>query len=125
VDALLPLLFLAGVGVPAAAYLLMWLGLVDWGARERARLWREAARAAGLSNLEESRGTLAGSAGPLRVRLSRYGSGDVYGTRITISGSGLPENLTVRPEGAGSLLESVRGVREIEIGHDTFDSAAA
>jgi hypothetical protein len=124
VDALLPLLALAAVGIPAAAFLLTQLGLLDWGARERARLWREAARAVGLSDVEESRGTLAGRAGSLRVRLSRYGSADVHGTRITISGPGLPADLTVRPEGAGTLLRSARGVREIEIGHDTFDSAA-
>jgi len=124
VDAFLPLLVLAALGVPAALSVLSAMGLLDWGARTRARLWREAARAAGLSGVEESHGTLAGWSGPLRVRLSTYGSGRVYGTRITVSGSGLPAGLTVRPEGAGTVLQSVRGVHEIEIGHDTFDSAA-
>jgi HEAT repeat protein len=123
-DAVLPLLVIAAFAVPAVLEGLSAMGLIDWGARARVRLWREAARAASLSGVEESRGTLAGWSGPLRVRLSTYGSGRVHGTRITVSGSGLPAGLTVRPEGAGTVLQSVRGVREIEIGHDTFDSAA-
>jgi hypothetical protein len=90
----------------------------------RAKAWREAARAAGLSEVVESRHALEGRAGPLRVRLSRYASGAVFGTRITVSGPGLPADLTVRPEGADRLFRNVRGVREIEIGHDTFDAAA-
>ncbi|HSD67827.1 MAG TPA: hypothetical protein VLF95_14060 [Vicinamibacteria bacterium] len=121
-DVLLPLLVGGAIGLPGAVYLLAHLA--GGVARERARLWREAARAAGLSSVEESPGTLAGRAGPLEVRLSRHGSGSVRGTRIAISGPGLPADLTVRPEGAGTLLQSVRGVREIEVGHDTFDRAA-
>ena len=123
-DPLLSLLAFGMVGIPAAVYLLMQLGLVDWGGRERVRIWREAARAAGLSDVEESQGTLTGGTGSLRVRLSRYGVGDVHGTRITVSGPGLAGDLTVRPEGARDLLRTVRGAREIEIGHDTFDGAA-
>ena len=123
-DPLLSLLAFGVVGIPAAAYLLMQLGLVDWGGRERVRIWREVARAAGLSDVEESRGTLTGRTGSLRVGLSRYGVGDVHGTRITVSGPGLAGDLTVRPEGARDLLRTVRGAREIEIGHDTFDGAA-
>ena len=123
-DPLLSLLAFGMVGIPAAVYLLMQLGLVDWGGRERVRIWREAARAAGLSDVEESQGTLTGGTGSLRVRLSRYGVGDVHGTRITVSGPGLAGDLTVRPEGASTLLRTVRGAREIEIGHDTFDGAA-
>jgi len=122
VDVLLPLLVGGAIGLPAAVYLLAHLAGGE--ARERARLWREAARAAGLSNVEESPGTLGGRAGPLEVRLSRHGSGSVRGTRIAISGPSLPADLTVRPEGAGTRLQSVRGVREIEVGHDTFDRAA-
>jgi HEAT repeat protein len=124
VEALISVFALAAVAVPAAFYLLRTTGLIDWGARTRERLWREAARATGLSDVEESRTTFAGRAGPLRVQLSRYGSGEEYGTRITVSGPALPADLTVRPEGAATALQSLRGAREIEIGHDAFDSAA-
>jgi HEAT repeat protein len=122
-DLLLPVLLVA-LGVPLTLQVLTAMGLIHWGGRARARLWREAARVAGLSNVEESRGALAGRAGPLRVQMSSYGSHPVYGTRITVSGPGLPSDFTVHPEGAGSLLRAVRGVREIEIGHDSFDAAA-
>jgi HEAT repeat protein len=124
VDVLLQAFVAAVFGLPATLYALTALGVIRWGARERARQWRAAARAAGLSNVEESPGTLAGRAGPLEVRLSRHGSGSVRGTRIAISGPGVPTDLTVRPEGAVTLLQSVRGLREIEVGHDTFDAAA-
>jgi HEAT repeat protein len=123
VDILLPVI-VGGLGVAFTLNLLTQMGLIRWGARARARLRRAAARAAGLTDVEESRGALAGRAGPLRVRLSNYGAGSVYGTRITVSGPGLPADFTVRPEGADTLFQSVRGVREIEIGHDTFDAAA-
>jgi hypothetical protein len=123
-DVLLLALLVAVVGVPFTLHVLTVMGLIHWGARARARQWREAAQAAGLSGVEESRGALVGEAGPLRVRLSSYGSGAVYGTRITVSGPGLPADLTVRPEGTDTVFQSVRGVREIEIGHDTFDAAA-
>ena len=123
-DVLLPAFLVALVGVPLTLQVLTAMGVIHWGARARARQWREAARAAGLAGVEESGGALVGWAGRLRVRLSSYGSGKVYGTRITVSGEGLPSDLTVRPEGADTLLQSVRGVREIEIGHDAFDAAA-
>jgi hypothetical protein len=124
VDVLLQAFVAAVFGLPVTLYALTALGVIRWGARERARQWRAAARAVGLTRVEESRGALEGWAGPLRVRLSYFGSGRVYGTRVTVSGPALPPDLTVRPEGAGSLLDSVRGVREVEIGHDTFDAAA-
>ncbi|HSD29235.1 MAG TPA: hypothetical protein VLL75_18175, partial [Vicinamibacteria bacterium] len=91
--------------------------------RQRAA-WREAARAAGLGAVEESEGGLAGWAGPLRVRLERSGDSESRGTSITVSGPAMPAGLTVRPEGLGSRIRGVRGVREVEIGHDTFDAAA-
>jgi hypothetical protein len=87
--------------------------------------WREAARAAGLGAVEESQGGLAGWAGPLRVRLERCGDSESgVGTRITVSGPAMPAGLTVRPESLGSRIRGVRGVREVEVGHDTFDAAA-
>jgi HEAT repeat protein len=92
--------------------------------RRQATAWREAARVAGLAAVEESRDGLAGWAGPLRVRLERYADKDSRGTRITISGPAMPAGLTVRPEGVLSLIRGARGVREVEIGHDTFDAAA-
>ena len=88
------------------------------------RRWREAARAAGVSGVSESAGGIAGWAGPLRVRLSLYGDSESSGTRITVSGPALPAGLTVRPEGLASAVRGARGLREVEIGHDTFDAAA-
>ncbi len=88
------------------------------------RLWREAARAAGVAAVEESDGGLVGWAGRLRVRLSLYVNTESSGTRITVSGPALPAGLTIRPEGLASAARGARGVREIEIGHDTFDAAA-
>jgi hypothetical protein len=88
------------------------------------RRWREAARAAGVVALEESDGGLAGWAGPLRVRMALYFNTESSGTRITVSGPVLPAGLTIRPEGLVSAVRGARGVREVEIGHDTFDAAA-
>jgi hypothetical protein len=85
-DVLLPVI-VGALGVSFTLNLLTEMGLIRWGARARARLRRAAARAAGLSDVEESRGALAGQAGPLRVRLSNYGSGPVYGTRIVSGGA--------------------------------------
>ncbi len=68
-------------------------------------------------------GRLVGWVGPLRVRLSRLRDGESRGTRITISGPGLPAGVTVRPEGFGGSIRG-RGVREIEVGHEGFDAAA-
>jgi hypothetical protein len=93
-------------------------------ARRRAFAWREAARACGLGAVEESEGGLAGWAGPLRVRLEEYSDSDSRGTRITVAGPAMPSGLTVRPEGLASAIRGVRGVREVEVGHDAFDAAA-
>ena len=96
-----------------------------FGASEaQVRGWREAARAAGVVELEPSAGGLAGWAGPLRVRLSRYADSESSGTRITVSGPAMPAGLTIRPEGLVSAIRGARGVREVEVGHDTFDAAA-
>ncbi len=88
------------------------------------RGWREAARAAGVVGLESSADGLAGWAGPLRVRFSRYAAPEASGTRITVSGPAMPAGLTIRPESMRSVLRGARGVREVEVGHDTFDAAA-
>jgi HEAT repeat protein len=93
--------------------------------RDRTRaMRREAARVAGLAAVEESRDGLIGWAGPLRVRLERFSGSEGRGTRVTVSGPAMPAGLTVRPEGLGSMIRGARGVREVEIGHDTFDAAA-
>ena len=115
-----------GLIVTAAVLIPILLRVVRTGSAEAARLttWREAARKAGLTKIEESRGALEGSSGPLSVRLSRYRDSSAHGTRITVSGPGLPPDLTVRPEGFGTTFRSARGAREIEVGHDTFDAAA-
>jgi hypothetical protein len=99
------------------------LGLVSPVPARVRELWREAARASGLGAVEETEEDLAGWVGPLRVRLSRYRTQEVSGTRISIRGPSLPADVTVRPEGFGA---SIRGldVREIEIGDEGFDRAA-
>jgi hypothetical protein len=86
--------------------------------------WREAARKMGLTDVEDSRDALGGWSGQLDVQFSRYSDTSAHGTRITVSGPGLPPDLTVRPEGLGTGFQSARGAREIEIGHDAFDAAA-
>ena len=96
-----------------------------FGASEtQVRGWREAARAAGVVRLEPSENGLAGWAGPLCVRLSYYADSESSGTRITVSGPAMPAGLTIRPEGLVSAIRGTRGVREVEVGHDTFDAAA-
>jgi HEAT repeat protein len=115
---------LAQAGLRRLARLAARLGLAPEVSESQRGRWREAARAAGVVALQESADGLAGWAGPLRVRLSRYSDSESRGTRITVSGPAMPAGLTVRPEGLVSAVRGVRGVREIEIGHDTFDAAA-
>jgi HEAT repeat protein len=122
VDIVLPLCFAA---VAVTAFVVRLLSSGGGGAvRPRLEDWREAARKAGLTDVEASRDTLGGWSGRLQVRLSRYSDTIARGTRITVSGPSLPEDLTVRPEGLATALRSARGAREIEIGHDAFDAAA-
>ena len=118
---------LAAVGVVGRARrprLLSAVGLIPGARGARAAVARGGAGRGPLGASRSPRRALAGWAGPLRVRLSRFGSGECSGTRITVSGPALPADLTVRPEGLGTVLRSIRGAHEIEIGHDTFDSAA-
>ena len=100
------------------------IGTLRGASETQVRAWREAGWAAGVVGLEPSAGGLAGRAGPLRVRLSRYTDSESSGTRITVSGPALPAGLTIRPEGLVSTVRGARGVREVEVGHDTFDAAA-
>jgi hypothetical protein len=100
---------------------------VAYTARHRAlqRGWREAARRAGLTGIRTGSatwlGAVTGAAGGLGVSLSRYKHGKYeYGTQITIRGD---SGLTLRPEEAGSGIESLLGVREIEVGDPPFDAA--
>ena len=82
--------------------------------------WHEVASAAGLTELSDPHGVAWGS-GSLRVELSSYLEETASGTRVRISGAGLPADVTLRPqrrEDAGG------GVREIEVGDPAFDSAA-
>ncbi len=85
---------------------------------------REAAHAAGVGAVEDLREGVAGWAGRLRVRLERFSGSEGRGTRIVVSGPAMPAGLTVRPEGVASAIRGVRGVREVEVGHDAFDAAA-
>ena len=89
--------------------------------RQRA-LWQAAASAVGLAAVEESGDAVAGWAGSLRVRLTRYADSASRGTRITVSGPGMPADLTIQPEGLVSAVRGLRGVREVETGHDIFDA---
>jgi HEAT repeat protein len=123
VETVVALLFAAPAGAIAIVYTLAALGLLERPAGSRLRHWREAARASGLTEVKETLHALSGRTGSLLVRISRYEGGGAYGTRIHVSGPGLPADVTVRPEGFGS---SVRGahVREIEVGDEGFDRAA-
>jgi HEAT repeat protein len=100
------------------------IGILLGDSETHARGWREAARAAGVVGLESSAGGLAGWAGPLRVRFSRYADSESSGTRIRVSGPAMPAGLTIRPEGLASKVRGAGGAREVEVGHDAFDAAA-
>ena len=76
-------------GGVAAFYALLSMGLVELGAGNRLRLWRDAARAAGLSRIEEETTALTGWAGELQVRFTRYEDASARGTRLTIAGPAL------------------------------------
>jgi HEAT repeat protein len=91
------------------------------GVKER---WRAAARAAGLARVQEDSEGVAGWAGPFEVRLTRYEDRGSSGTRIRVSGPGMPCGLTIRPEGLATRLRAVRGTREVETGHEVFDAKA-
>jgi HEAT repeat protein len=123
VETLALLLILVPPASLAVLYALGAFGVIRRPAGARMRHWKEAARAAGLASVEESRNLLAGWTGNLRVHMSRFEGPRGHGTRISVSGPGIPAGLTVRPEGWGG---SVRGfhVREIEVGDEAFDRAA-
>lgn len=96
--------------------------------RARMRVWREAAQAAGLSEIQEQESlfgaSLDGRAGDARVRLETYQRGkNQSGTRIVVSnlGHGIG-GLSLRREGLGTAFEKAFvGEREIEIGAPEFD----
>ncbi|HXK10794.1 MAG TPA: hypothetical protein VMT70_14175, partial [Vicinamibacteria bacterium] len=110
-ETVFPLLF------AALAVVSFTLRLLSREGARRASLddWREAARKVGLTGIEDSRETLGGWSGPLHVRLSRYVDASARGTRIVVSGPGLPADLTVRPDRLDAAHRS-RGAGEIEIG---------
>jgi len=113
--------------VPLAVLALFW-GLGAFGPRgvrrqEVGDILLEAAARVGLERVKETAGELVGWAGPLRVRLSGYGPAS-GAARITLSGPGLPEGMTIRPEDLGTAVRTARGVREIETGDLAFDEAA-
>jgi len=85
----------------------------------QAKVWRDAARAAGLRDLAVSVEGLSGRVGPLQVLLSRYDTGPEHGSRVRVFG--LPPELTIEPEGHGG---SGTTTREIEVGDEAFDRAA-
>jgi HEAT repeat protein len=118
------LVWLVRFVVVAAATLLRSFGDRGWIERpagNRLPFWRSAAQAVRLTSVEEARSTLAGWAGNLHVRLSRYEDARACGTRVTISGPGVSKELTIRPQALGA---TVRGAPDDEIGDASFDSAA-
>jgi HEAT repeat protein len=90
-------------------------------ARLRARAWRAAADAVGLTETG-----LTGGVGLLRVALERYRRGrHEKGTRVVIDGLGHPSyEFALRKEGVGSAIEKAFGEREIELGDREFDRRA-
>jgi hypothetical protein len=99
--------------------------------RSQLRAWRQAARRAGLSGVEEAEGGifegafLTGRSGELAVRLEGYRRGKYeHGTKIVIAGLGHgPGGLSLRREGLQTAIEKrFIGEREIEIGDPSFDA---
>jgi hypothetical protein len=117
VVALVAVLLAAGTGLKLAS----WLG----GEASRMEAWRAAVRRAGLASLEERSDGMAGWSGRLRVHLSRYrASGNVGGTRITISASGLFGALrAVKPESIETAFLHRTGRHDVETGDPDFDRA--
>ena len=118
-------LLLAGAG-GSVAYLAL-----KWWSRERGRLWREAADAAHLTNIDVTTflgwtSKLVGKSGPLTVTIGTYHRGkDEHGTRVTVGGFHHGTyGLTIRAEGLTSSIEKTFGERELEVGDPEFDEAA-
>ena len=118
--------------------------LVAERSRARARGLLDAARAVGLTDVEETEtlgfttsisgtakpgraadrdgGTSAAKGSGLRVRLERYSQKYDSGTRITVGPLGHgPYGFALRREGLGTALEKAVGKREIETGDPRFD----
>lgn len=98
-------------------------------ARARAKAWRKAAQAAGLTDLVSSsfRRRLTGRFGSLHVRLERYKRNRDHetGDRVVIDGLGHGSGeFALRREGMGSAVRKALGGREIEVGDETFDDLA-
>lgn len=94
------------------------------GSRARPDPLQAAARAAGLVRVERRASELSGWKGRVHVRVSYYDAGDAPGTRLVLSGPGLADGLTIRPETFGTSLRAAVGEREVEIGDGAFDRAA-
>jgi HEAT repeat protein len=99
--------------------------------QERAKWWRRAAEAAGLTNVRMPEflgvGTsLNGTAGPLTVKIQSYHRGKYeHGARIVVGGLRHGSYaLSIRPEGVTTAIEKRFGEREIEVGDPAFDAAA-
>ena len=117
---------LLGGGVASIAYLLFWVR-----SRERMRLWQEAAKAVGMTDLAVStyfgvETKLTGNVGPLQVTIEVYQRGkEEHGTRVIVGGLRHgPYDLTIRPEGLGSTIKKSLGERELEVGDPAFDDVA-
>lgn len=98
---------------------------------ERAKWWRLAAEAAGLTNIRMTEffgiaTSLTGAAGTLAVKVQTYHRGKYeHGTRMVIGGLRHGAYaLSIRPEGAAAAIEKTFGERELEVGDPAFDGAA-
>ena len=99
--------------------------------RARRRLWVEAARAQGLSDVTEnlaifgSTSEVVGKADRLAVKIETYSvNKNRRGTRIVVEGGDLPvSGLTLRPETTATALMKRMGAQEFRIGDKTFDDA--
>ena len=117
---------LAGALAASVGYL--WFRLRG---EERAKWWRLAAEAAGLTDVRmpEFLGiatSLTGNAGTLKVKAQVYHRGKYdHGTRIVVGGLRHGSYaLSIRPEGVATAIEKRFGEREIEVGDPAFDAAA-
>jgi hypothetical protein len=117
---------LAVSGIGAAVYLLF-----SFQMRQRSQMWRDAARAAGVTNVQMTTSLgwdtkLTGDAGRLRIALEAYQRGkQERGTRVILGGFHHgPFALSVRAESLATRIEKAIGEREIEIGDGEFDGSA-
>ena len=120
-------LFLIGLGATMALFVTSMLLAATHRRDVRWLLehWRDAAKKAGLSSIEEFPSAVTGYSGSLLVRLRELAEErGGLGTEVEIAGPGLAPGLTLEPE-RSSLLGHAPHPRDAEIGDANFDNAVS